>query len=100
MEGYTWCELSGGGTPKLLSFLIFVVAVHSIHQYMLCIVAIVDCTMYTMLSTTQKKTEHTISVTIVDCTHVGSTTASFKGLHRRTLTKMFRQRSATDSLGL
>ena len=45
MEDYITCELIGGESPRHLNTFsnLFVVATHS-HQYMPCIVAIVDCT--------------------------------------------------------
>ena len=46
MEDYIKCELMGGGFPSVLNTFsnLFIVAVHYTYQYMLCIVAIVDCT--------------------------------------------------------
>ena len=41
------CELIGGGSLKIL--FIFIVAVYYTHQYMLCIVAIVGCTLHTSI---------------------------------------------------
>ena len=56
---------------------LFVVAVHTLYQYMLCIVTIATVSMYTMLSTTKyQNTPHLVA--IVGCNHVEFTTASLR----------------------
>ena len=86
-EDYIKCELIVEGLQdiKTLSCLLLLYTTHIDH--MLCIVAIVDYTMHTKLSTTKYQNVPYL-VAIVDCTHVGSATAYFKDLvtmHRRTL---------------
>ncbi len=47
MADYTKCELSAGGSPGFLNTFsnLFIVAVHYMYQHMLCVVAVVDCTL-------------------------------------------------------
>ena len=84
VEDYIKCELINGGKHHIFqNFSPLIVAVHNTHQYILCIVAIVDCTQVTMISITKQSD----LVAIVDCIHIGSTTASFEDLvtfHSRT----------------
>ena len=77
------CKLSAGGAPRLVSHFLNVLLLYTTHKHMLCIIVLLN--MYNMLSTI--KQSHLVA--IVDCTYVGSATASLKDLHWRTLSKLF-----------
>ena len=86
MEDYIKCELIGGGSPRHINtFSNLLIVGWPLHTYkdMLCIVAILDCT-HAHHVFHYKISDHPI----VDCTPIGSATASFMDLvtlHRRTL---------------
>ena len=88
------CGPIGGGFPRHPNTFLMCIffAVRYTYQHMLCNVAIADCTLVNHVVHYKNNQNIPYRVAIVDCTHVGSVTDSFKDLvtlHWRTLQQIF-----------